>query len=489
MQGDEEAVRLFLDHGASPNSKAHSNNLYGAITALDYASKYGHLSIVELLIERGAKIDQELMSPLLFAAEGNQAEIIKFLLEKGINCPSYFPNKVDLNTDPIFIAVQAGAVDALKVLCANRGGLKDSELAKSFDLLAFGVISGKMEMVQFLVEQNVLINHPAIPSGSYTALTFAIEKEDIAIVNFLLAHGAKIEGPEPKNGDPWSIACRTGNPQIIEILLKYSKRDINELLFTAVSEGKLNVVKMLLEKGGDVNCRERISRQPLIFKAVKWPAILQLLVDKKVNINPVFDGGNSALHIACLECVPDSISVLLKAGAKINEKNSSGATPLHLACSSWGVFDQQSREKTIIFLLENGADPNITTQLSSALLNLLNSFVQTDLSVIKQFVKCGVDLNAFDSNRCCALDYAIRNIEILDYLLNEGANVNIKPPTQYVMTPFLRAVDSGNLKAMELLVSKGANVNAKDRYGRSALDLARQHHQELVQWLIVHGAK
>jgi ankyrin repeat protein len=42
----------------------------------------------------------------------------------------------------------------------------------------------------------------------------------------------------------------------------------------------------------------------------------------------------------------------------------------------------------------------------------------------------------------------------------------------------------------KVLISKGVDVNAKDNYGRSPLDLAKQQRQkEMVELLRKHGAK
>ncbi|KAI0377048.1 ankyrin repeat-containing domain protein [Hypomontagnella monticulosa] len=78
-----EVVKLFLDHGADPNSK---NSGY---TALHSAAEHGNLSIARLLIAYGAAIDprddQSQRTPLHLAAEAGHLHIVDYLITMGAN--------------------------------------------------------------------------------------------------------------------------------------------------------------------------------------------------------------------------------------------------------------------------------------------------------------------------------------------------------------------------------------------------------------------
>jgi len=52
------------------------------------------------------------------------------------------------------------------------------------------------------------------------------------------------------------------------------------------------------------------------------------------------------------------------------------------------------------------------------------------------------------------------------------------------------AVRSGNISIVNLLITKGVDVNAKDKRGRTPLQLAEQNgYTEIVELLRKHGAK
>ena len=80
--GDTKAVELFIDSGFPPDIREKTG-----VPMLCLAARSKHLSIVELLLERGADIDAQSddrgYSPLMDAAQQGDARLLRFLLEKG----------------------------------------------------------------------------------------------------------------------------------------------------------------------------------------------------------------------------------------------------------------------------------------------------------------------------------------------------------------------------------------------------------------------
>ncbi|WOG96477.1 hypothetical protein DCAR_0415812 [Daucus carota subsp. sativus] len=119
--GDAEALRQALD------------NLLGSIddpiengdTALHLACVYGHLTCVQILIERGASLeakDEDGEIPLHGASAAGYADIVQLLLNKGseMNIVKRMLDSVDEEGDtPLHHAAKAEHVNVILLLLAN----------------------------------------------------------------------------------------------------------------------------------------------------------------------------------------------------------------------------------------------------------------------------------------------------------------------------------------------------------------------------------
>jgi len=71
-----------------------------------------------------------------------------------------------------------------------------------------------------------------------------------------------------------------------------------------------------------------------------------------------------------------------------------------------------------------------------------------------------------------------RDIEIIKFLVSQGANVNMKgsngwSPLHSAVSRFLYAKSHQNIEIVKFLVSKGADVNAKNQFDSTPLDMAK----------------
>ncbi|WP_104618359.1 ankyrin repeat domain-containing protein [Brachyspira murdochii] len=80
------------------------------------------------------------------------------------------------------------------------------------------------------------------------------------------------------------------------------------------------------------------------------------------------------------------------------------------------------------------------------------------------------------------------HLEVVKYLLENGANVNLKNITD-VSALILASMDN-HLEIVKYLLDKGADINAKDNYGKTALMYASEKgHSEVAKFLKSKGAK
>jgi ankyrin repeat protein len=99
------------------------------------------------------------------------------------------------------------------------------------------------------------------------------------------------------------------------------------------------------------------------------------------------------------------------------------------------------------------------------------------------------DKQGYQFVRPLILAIRANRLEIVSYLLQGGANIQILTQPLYVLSlPGL--AENGSTEIMALLVEKGLDVNAVVMNGESLLDLACSNENiDMVRWLLEHGAK
>ncbi|KAK0630722.1 ankyrin repeat-containing domain protein [Bombardia bombarda] len=203
------------------------------------------------------------------------------------------------------------------------------------------------------------------------ALTASAHDGTEEILDMLLKHGAKVDGP---SGWALQIAAFKGHTKVVEKLLDKGA-DINRqipdsgpadegfkqgtALQAACVGGYLEVVELLLKRGADPDLGGGDLGHPIIAACYYGqPEILTKLLEKllpvddpklKVNVHANKMSNESALVYAALTLKAPSIRKLIDAGADVNYADSDGDTALVVAAR---VGDKEA----VQLLLEHGAD-------------------------------------------------------------------------------------------------------------------------------------
>ncbi|MDX1916806.1 MAG: ankyrin repeat domain-containing protein [Rickettsiaceae bacterium] len=110
----------------------------------------------------------------------------------------------------------------------------------------------------------------------------------------------------------------------------------------------------------------------------------------------------------------------------------------------------------------------------------------TTLDQAKKLIEAGANLNSRRVNEKTPLLAAClsNNIEMAEFLLNEGADINL--PGYYLgSTPIILAATHNNIELVSFLIDRGANIDTKDLYGFTALMHACENtHNHMAIMLI-----
>lgn len=109
-----------------------------------------------------------------------------------------------------------------------------------------------------------------------------------------------------------------------------------------------------------------------------------------------------------------------------------------------------------------------------------------DLEALKAvFNEC--ELNAYDrySFKKPALSFYGIPLELMDWLIAQGADINVKD--EYDRTPLHYHAQVNNVERVALLLDKGADIESKAAYDRTPL-FAAAYHPEVTALLIAKGA-
>ena len=134
-------------------------------------------------------------------------------------------------------------------------------------------------------------------------------------------------------------------------------------IFEAARTGDLETVSKLIHEGADVNALDKHGTPAIYYAA--WHDkldVLKLLLDSGADVNKAVDlelGSNSgrsdwtALHVATEWSNLNAINLLLDYGANINATSRTGRTPLFCA------MDEMEDADTAELFIRRGADVNI----------------------------------------------------------------------------------------------------------------------------------
>ncbi|XP_035433063.2 26S proteasome non-ATPase regulatory subunit 10 [Spodoptera frugiperda] len=188
-------------------------------------------------------------------------------------------------------------------------------------------------------EDHGLINAP--DSNQRLLIHWAALGGNQNLVDFLLDLGSPVDPLDDTNSTPLILASSAGRVEVVKLLLS-KKADVNKKtsrgqssLHYACSKGHVEVSKLLLNFDANVNDVDVLSATPLHRAAAQGRnnIVELLLASPQIKVDMCDSTGSTPLHIACEEDREAVACMLVKAGADLEIANKDKKTPLDL-CSA-----------------------------------------------------------------------------------------------------------------------------------------------------------
>ncbi len=468
-------LALYSLNYAAPQGKS-SKNREKLDAALIWAVGENNLRWVKTLLKQGADAnarERTSRTPVVHfavykACDGSPTTMVKLLLDRGARVDAR-----DMRGNTALMgAVRWGRIPVpVARLLLSRGANVNTQDNEGLTALTFAAHNGDLTMARLLLAKGASVKGKAAEE----ALVAASRPYDISVAPLLISRGANINASS-RQGTALIAAVNRDYPDWVQWLLEHGA-DVNgesrageTPLMAAAAVGNAEITKLLLARGAKVNVVDKWGDTPLrlatqacgidmenevYFRFVKGTETVKAHTSYINTLLALLDAGAdikrdgvAALISAARDGHAAAVQALLDKGADVNGKDERGETPLMRVA----LFGRKNGIGSIDTQLQ-GIEPKTRALRQAALQRYVN---EGDVTIAKALIAKGADVNAKNYLGIDALMYAAErgHTVVVKVLLENGADVNSKDT--FGDTALERAISGGYKDIIELLKNEGA---------------------------------
>ncbi len=296
---------------------------------------------------------------------------------------------------------------------------------------------GRINIVQKAIKRGDDINEK--DSNGNTMLHVAAAYEQVEVAKILLDHGADIESVNNLDLTPLETALLWQSKNVAEF---FQQQGAKRSLQAMIMAGDLQGISEAVENDESILNKQKPEEYLSLISAVHSDQIkvLEYLLDQGVSADALSKSGHTALHFAAQIGRPKIAEILIeKGGADLNKKDKDGVTPLF-----WAAFKGQN--EMVEILLKYGAQ--FTIHIAAML---------------------------GDKKR------------LLDFLASDPDSVNAESFIKG--TPLIFAVFRDQEEMVKILLEKGADPDIKTTFDDTPLELAKVRKNKKIIRLLKKAKK
>lgn len=458
--------------------------VYGFSTPLIDAIYNNDWALVDELIEdeNNLKPSNSNETPLMIASEYGYVEVVKKIIDK----------KVDLNfknnqgITAIHRAINYNHTDVVKLLIDSGADIEitDNEGKTPLMTAAAFLATGSFEL---LVKAGAEIDK--VDNYGLNALYFSIEPP-VEQNSYIIEKSKEYFGED-------NVKENNSYPDMTLRLIELgSNMDFIlpngiHIFFKVCSNSSIDVVDKFLEKGFDINMKDKEEFTPIIYSSSnKNRDVLPYLIENGANPVVVVRDGIKATTSYALYCTPEQLQVLKDKGVDFEERDPWGYNNVYHALTEGNL-------KGAIWFLQNGLEYNnpgtdiFNYAMTSGNKELLNEILKQvedinvifengstpamlalryyDSEVFNNILEMGASIEGSDNNGFTIIHYAssFSNTQVLESLIKKVENpLKVNNNGQ---SPLSLAMNSGNTETAIYLINNGSDINLIDNEGNSPL--------------------
>lgn len=438
--------------------------------------------------------------------ETGRLEVLQTLLSFGAD-PEYLVKDTPRGF-PLVDAAKTGNLDAVNMLITAGSGVNVYVQSYFGTALQAAVHSENLELVECLLGWGADVNVPHGPQyyvqiekfgysrcisefkacAFKTPIQIACERNNIPLVEMLLAHGAPVDlCPLPQTIIDRSEWCVNDPPKYKETkfqtALQYSVRNRNIFLVRMLLSKRVNPDSTVIPNRGDTPLQMSVR--------LDYPEITKTLIESGADVNaaPGRINGRTAMQAAAGNGNIQVAQILLSRNANINAPAgySRGLTALQAAI-------RHGHPLMAGLLLMSGADINAPPAPIDGLTVIEAAAKSGDLNMIKDLMRQGAILDSATAESAILDAISHQNLPMLK-LLVEHATANKSDPEDESIPPIVAAVKLKWVDGVRHLLKMGADINASfyDEWeaceNMNALNAAIMNGDtEMMELLLSNGA-